>query len=116
MHYLPYRAFPDPSCSPRTAGSSRTPFSHSLELPSLQNIPNLQSANAWRPLGLVHQPPGPFPSTFQGRKLLQLPVLAEIEPGGALPSLLLDNLGSPRVLDFAELRWGWRAIAGTLVG
>lgn len=62
------------------------------------------------------QPSWPFPSTFQGRKLLQLPVLAEVEAGGALPSLLLDNLGPPWVLDFAELCGGRRAVARTLVG
>lgn len=55
-------------------------------------------------------------STFEGGKLLQFPVLAEVESWRTLSTLLLYNLRSTWVLNFVELSGRWSAVAGTLAG
>lgn len=54
--------------------------------------------------------------TFEGRKLLQLSVLGEVESWRTLATLLLDDLGTARVFDLVELSGWWGAVAGTLAG
>ncbi len=55
-------------------------------------------------------------STFEGGKLLQFPVLGEVESWRTLSTLLLYNLRPTRVLNFVELSGRWSAVAGTLAG
>lgn len=55
-------------------------------------------------------------STFEGGKLLQFPVLAEVESWRTLSTLLLHNLRPTWVLNFVELSGRWSAVAGTLAG
>ncbi len=55
-------------------------------------------------------------STFEGGKLLQFPVLGEVESWRTLSTLLLYNLRPTWVLNFVELSGRWSAVAGTLAG
>lgn len=55
-------------------------------------------------------------STFDGGKLLQFPVLAEVESWWTLSTLLLYNLWPTWVLNFVELSGRWSAVARTLAG
>lgn len=55
-------------------------------------------------------------STFEGGKLLQFPVLAEVESWRTLSTLLLYNLRPTGVFNFVELSGRWSAVAGTLAG
>lgn len=55
-------------------------------------------------------------STFDGGKLLQFPVLAEVESWWTLSALLLYNLWPTWVLNFVELSGRWSAVARTLAG
>lgn len=55
-------------------------------------------------------------STFEGGKLLQFPVLAEVESWWTLSTLLLYNLWPTWVLNFVELSGRWSAVARTLAG